>query len=176
MAGHNKWSKIKHKKAASDAEKSKIFGKLARLITIESKKANGDTNSPGLRAVIEKAKASNMPKDNIERAVKKGVSADAASLEEVVYEVYGPGGSAVIISGLTDNKNRTAAEVKHLLSKNNLSLAEPGSALWAFKKEGGEYIPTSELPISDEDGEKLSKLMEDLEELEDTQEIYTNAS
>lgn len=176
MSGHNKWSKIKHKKAASDAEKSKIFGKLARLIAVESKKANGDVNSPGLRAVMDKAKESNMPKDNIERAVKKGMSTDAASLEQVVYEAYGPGGSALVIDGLTDNKNRTAAEMKHLLSKNNLSLAEPGSALWAFTKDEGGYTPTTTIPLSDEDGEKLSKLISELEEQEDVQEVYTNAS
>jgi YebC/PmpR family DNA-binding regulatory protein len=175
MSGHNKWSKIKHKKAVTDAQKSAVFGKLARYISVESKKANGDTSSPGLRAAIDKARASNMPKDNIERAVAKGTSADAASLEPVVYEAYGPGGVAIIIDGLTDNKNRTAAEIKHILSKNGLELATPGSALWAFESTAESYEPKTMTKVSDDDGEKLTKIIEVLDEQEDVQEIYTNA-
>ena len=97
MSGHNKWSKIKHKKAASDAKKSKIYSKLVKLIQSESKDAKGDISSPGLRTAIDKAKAENMPKDTIDRAVKKGASSDAASMEHVTYEAYGPGGCAIRI-------------------------------------------------------------------------------
>ncbi len=178
MSGHNKWSKIKHKKAATDAAKSKIFGKMANLIAIESKKANGDTSSPGLRAAIDSAKAVSMPKDNIDRAIAKGNSAETAALESVLYEMYGPGGTAVLIDILTDNRNRTAAEMRHLLSKlAGYELATPGSAAWAFTKniEGG-YEATTIVEISDDDGEKLEKLMEALDEHDDVQEVYTNAA
>ena len=177
MAGHNKWSKIKHKKAATDAAKSKIFGKMARLIAVESKKANGDVTSPGLRAAIDSAKSVSMPKDNIDRAVAKGTSSETAALESILYEMYGPAGTAVLIDILTDNRNRTAAEMRHLLSKLNYELATPGSAAWAFTKlpEGG-YEANSTVEISDEDGEKLEKLMEALDEHDDVQEVYTNAA
>ena len=175
MSGHNKWSKIKHKKAASDAKKSKIYSKLVKLIQSESKDAKGDISSPGLRTAIDKAKAENMPKDTIDRAVKKGASSDAASMEHVVYEAYGPGGCAIIIEGLTDNKNRIAAEIKHTLSKNGLSLAAPGSAAWAFEKTSEDWTAKTSSPISEEDGVKLEKLFEELEENDDVQEVYTNA-
>lgn len=175
MSGHNKWSKIKHKKAATDAAKSKVFGKMARLITVESKKANGDITAPGLMTAIERAKAVSMPKDNINRAVAKGSSSDAAAMEEVVYETYGPSGIAIIIDALTDNRNRTAAEMKHLLSKNGYELAAQGSASWAFTKSADGYEPNSTVAINEEDGEKLKKLLEQIDEQDDVQEMYTNA-
>jgi YebC/PmpR family DNA-binding regulatory protein len=174
MSGHNKWSKIKHKKGAEDAKRSQKFSKLSKLITSESKLANGDVNSPGLATAIEAAKKENMPKDTIERAVKKGTDKDATALEMVTYETYGPGGSAVIIEGLTDNKNRTAAEVRHLLSKNGYELAAPGAASWAFTKEGVSWKPNTMVDLSDDDLEKLSKLVDALDELEDVQEVFTN--
>jgi YebC/PmpR family DNA-binding regulatory protein len=176
MSGHNKWSKIKHKKAATDAQKSKEFGKMARVIAVESKLAGGDVASPGLRAAIDKARAVNMPKDNIERAVAKGMSADAAALESVVYETYGPGGVAILVEALTDSRNRTAAEMKHLLSKNGYELAAPGSAAWAFTKTADGYEPNNTVAISDEDGGKLTTLLETLDEQDDVQEVYTNAA
>ncbi len=175
MAGHNKWSKIKHKKAVTDAQKSKVFSKLARLIANESKKVAGDKDAPSLRAVIDKARAANMPKDNIERAIAKGAGAGANADEEVVYEFYGPGGVAVIVYALTDNKNRTTPEIKHILSKRGYDLATPGSASWAFSKEGSEYIPNSFVELSMEDEEKLQELLEVLDEHDDVQEIFTNA-
>ncbi len=176
MSGHNKWSKIKHKKAATDAAKSKVFGKMARLISVESKKAGGDITSPGLATAIARAKAVSMPKDNIDRAIAKGTSADAAAMEEVVYETYGPAGVAVIIDALTDNRNRTAAEIKHLLSKNGYELATPGSASWAFTSTHEGYEANSTVSIGEEDGAKLEKLLEALDEQEDVQEVYTNAA
>jgi YebC/PmpR family DNA-binding regulatory protein len=175
MSGHNKWSKIKHKKAASDAKKSKIYSKLVKLIQMESKFSKGDVSSPGLRAAIEKAKEENMPKDTIDRAVKKGASNDSASMEHVMYEAYGPGGCALMIEGLTDSKNRTAAEIKHLLSKNGLQLAVPGSASWAFEKTGDGWDAKVMAPLSPEDGEKLEALLEQLDDNDDVQEVYTNA-
>ena len=176
MAGHNKWSKIKHKKAATDAAKSKVFGKMARLISVESKKANGDTAAAGLRAAIDAARAVNMPKDNIDRAVAKGTSAETAALESILYEMYGPSGTAVLIDILTDNRNRTAAEIRHLLSKLGYELATPGSAAWAFTKNADGYEPNTTVEISDEDGEKLEKLMDALDEHDDVQDVYTNAA
>ena len=174
MSGHNKWSKIKHKKASVDAQKSKAFGKLTKLITVESKKTGGDINSPELRGAIEKAKQVNMPTDNINRAVQKGKTNSASSLEEVLYEVYGPGGVAMIILGLTDNKNRTAAEIKHLLVKQDLSLAEPGAAMWAFEKEGNEYKPKTTTSISKEESLKLKTTVEIILEHDDIQDVFTN--
>jgi len=175
MSGHNKWSKIKHKKAATDAQKSKVFGKLARLIAVESKIAGGDINSPGLRTAIEKAKKENMPSDNIDRAVKKGAGSDMTQMDAVLYEAYGPGGCAIVIEGLTDNKNRISAEVKHTLSKNGLSLAAQGSATWAFEKTNGGWEPKTMAPVSEGDGVKLNKVIEELEENDDIQNVYTNA-
>ncbi|MCR4330523.1 MAG: YebC/PmpR family DNA-binding transcriptional regulator [Patescibacteria group bacterium] len=175
MSGHSKWSKIKHKKAASDAQKSKIFGKLARLVAVESKNAKGDLNAPGLRTAIEKAKAMNMPADNIDRAVKKGVGEGAEQMEHVVYEAYGPGGSALIIEGLTDNRNRTSQEIKYLLSKNGASLAAQGAASWAFEKNNGEWSPKISTPLSLEDGENLKRIIEELEDNDDVQNVFTNA-
>jgi len=174
MSGHNKWSKIKHKKAAGDAVRSRIFSRLSKLITTESKKVNGDVNSPSLFTAIETAKKENMPKDTIERAVKKGTDKNTAALESITYEVYGPGGCAIIIEALTDSKNRAAAEVRHALSKNGYELASPGAAIWAFKKEAGKLVPNSNIDLSDTDLETLSKIVDDLETLEDVQEIYTN--
>ena len=174
MSGHNKWSKIKHKKAATDAQKSKVFGKLGKLISVESKKAGGDENSPGLRVAIEKAKQANMPTDNIKRAVQKGKTDTSAILEEVLYEVYGPGGVAIIISGLTDNRNRTAAEIKHLLTKQGLSLAEPGAASWAFEKVGEEYNAKTTTQITPEENTKLENIIETILDHEDVQDVYSN--
>jgi transcriptional/translational regulatory protein YebC/TACO1 len=116
-----------------------------------------------------------MPIDNINRAVQKGKTDTGTALEEVVYEAYGPGGVALIVTALTDNRNRTAPEIKHILSKNGLSLAAPGSASWAFTKKNGEYTPNSTTPISESDSEKLEVLIEALDEQEDVQDVFTNA-
>ena len=176
MSGHNKWSKIKHKKAATDAKKSKEFSKLARLIAVESKKCGGDPNSPGLRTVVDKARSINMPKDNIERAIAKGKAGDGTDMNEITYELYGPGGVAVLVDALTDNNNRTNQEIKHLLSKLGYSLATPGSATWAFTKENHEWVATTESGLTDEDLEKLSDLVDQLEEHDDVQSVVTNAA
>jgi YebC/PmpR family DNA-binding regulatory protein len=175
MSGHNKCSKIKRKKEAGDAHKSKIFGKLARLITAESKKSNGDITAPSLRAVIEKARKENMPSDNIERAITKGVGAESAVMETLLYEAYGPGGTAIIIEALTDNRNKTAAEIKHILSKNGVSLAAQGAASWAFTKADDGWSPNTTVDLSDEDLDKLDTLVTEFEDNEDVQNIFTNA-
>jgi YebC/PmpR family DNA-binding regulatory protein len=175
MAGHSKWAKLKHVKGKTDAQKAKLFSKLVRFITIEAKKAKGDRTAPGVRAAVEKARAANMPSDNIERALSKAAG-DGAELEAMVYEAYGPGGTALIIEGYTDNRNRTAQEIKHLLSLNGGTLANPGAAMWAFSKVEGKLEPTSPLELSEEDMQKMATLAEALEEHDDVSEVYTNAA
>ena len=177
MSGHNKWSKIKHKKAAADSQKSKVFSKYAHLIAVESKRSAGDTNSPTLKSIIEKARSENMPIENIERAVARGAGLGSSAVEEAVYETYGPGGAAVIALALTDNRNRTAAEIKHLLSEYDTSLAAPGSAMWAFSKnEDGGYIPNTTVTLSEDEKTKLEQLVSALEEHGDIETVYTNVA
>lgn len=175
MAGHNKWAQIKRQKGAADAAKSNLWGKLGKRIAVESKKANGDVNSPSLRTIIETAKKSNMPKDTIERAVKKGISADASTLEQITYETYGPGGAAIIIETVTDSRNRTAQEIKHLLDTLGCALAAPGSATWAFEKSSEGWNPKTTVPLSPEDNEKLMQVLEKIDANDDVEEVFTNA-
>lgn len=177
MSGHSKWSQIKRQKGVSDAAKSRVFARYARMIMVESKKANGNVTSPGLATAIARAKAANMPKDNIERAIAKGASKDAGAMEQVHYEAYGPGGTAIIVSALTDNKNRTTQEIKHLLSKQGTELSNPGAASWAFSKStDGTLAPNEPLmELGTEDEEKLGAIMTALDEHDDVQEVYTNA-
>ncbi len=175
MSGHNKFSKIKHLKAKNDAQKSKNFGKLVRLITVEAKKAHGNLTSPGLSAAIDKARKENMPNDTIDRAVKKGSTDNSSEMESIIYETYGPGGIAILIEALTDNRNKAAQEIKHILSKNGYELASPGSASWAFAKNAGTWSATTTMPLEDADIELLSKLVEELEENDEVQEVFTNA-
>ncbi len=175
MSGHNKWSKIKHKKAATDSQKSKIFSKHSMIITMESRKAKGDVNSPGLFAAIERAKKDSMPKDNIDRAVQKGAGTGGAALEEVMYEGYGPGGVAILIEVVTDSTNRTAAEIRHTFSKNGLEMGTPGSAAWAFTKTAAGYLPNMPMELDDATGEKLAEFLEALEDNDDVTNVYTTA-
>jgi YebC/PmpR family DNA-binding regulatory protein len=176
MSGHSKWSQIKRQKAVTDSARSRVFSRYARLIALESKKANGILSAPGLSVVIARAKAANMPKENIERAIAKGISKDSGNLEQVVYEAYGPGGVAIIIDALTDNKNRTTPEIKHLLSTHSIELAPLGAASWAFTKVGHVYTPNEPLnEIAGADEEKLTAILEALDEHEDVQQIFTNA-
>jgi YebC/PmpR family DNA-binding regulatory protein len=139
MAGHSKWAGIKHKKAIVDARRGKLFTKLARAITVAAKEGGGDPEgNPRLALAVQKAKDASMPKDNIERAIAKGTGegADAATLETVLYEGYGPGGVAVLVEATTDNRNRTGSEVRHLFSKHGGNLGEPGSVAYLFDKKG----------------------------------------
>lgn len=176
MSGHNKWSQIKHRKGAADKAKSTLWSKYGKRIAVESKLAKGDTNSPALRTWIEKAKKDNMPKENIERAVAKGIAADATNLESIMYESYGPGGAAILIQAVTDNRNRTAQEIKHLLSKNGLALAAPGSAAWAFEKTAEGYEPKTTVPLSEEDSAALMKILEEVDAHDDVEDVSTNAA
>jgi YebC/PmpR family DNA-binding regulatory protein len=175
MSGHNKWSKIKHKKASEDAKKSKLFSNLVRSITVESKKAGGDINNPSLKAIIDKAKSVNMPSANIEKAVKKGTGGEADNLEEVSYEAYGPEGCALLILGITDNKNRTTSEIKHLLSTHNSKLGEQGSVMWAFEKlPDNEWQAINYLDLSETGLKQLINLIDELEEHDDVDKILVN--
>ena len=138
MAGHSKWAGIKHKKAIVDARRGKLFTKLARAITVAAKDGGDPEGNPALALAIQKARDASMPKDNIERAVAKGTGegADADALETVLYEGYGPGGVALLVDALTDNRNRTGSEVRHLFTKHGGNLGEPGSVAYLFDKRG----------------------------------------
>ena len=138
MSGHSKWSSIKHKKGAVDAKRGKIFTKLIKEITVAARMGGGDPDgNPRLRTAIAAGKAENMPKDNIARAIKKGTGElEGVSYEEVNYEGYGPGGVAVLVDCLTDNKNRAVADVKHVFERNGGNLGEPGCVAWLFEKRG----------------------------------------
>jgi YebC/PmpR family DNA-binding regulatory protein len=139
MSGHSKWSSIKHRKAAVDAKRGQQFTKLARAITVAAREGGGDPDAnPALATAIQKARDLSMPKDNIQRAIDRGTGAgaDAAAIERVVFEGYGPGGTAILVEALTDNRNRTSAEVRHAFSKHGGSLGEPGSVAWIFEKRG----------------------------------------
>jgi YebC/PmpR family DNA-binding regulatory protein len=139
MSGHSKWASIKHKKAVVDARRGQQFTKLARAITVAAREGGGDPDgNPSLALAVQKARDASMPKDNIERAIAKGTGegVDAEQLETVLYEGYGPGGVALLIEAVTDNRNRTGADVRHLLTKNGGSLGEPGSVAYLFDKRG----------------------------------------
>ncbi len=138
MSGHNKWSTIKHKKGAQDAKRGKIFTKLIKEITVAARDGGGDPETnPTLRTAITKAKSENMPKDNIERAIKKGTGEiEGVNYEENVYEGYAPGGVAILVETLTDNKNRTAADIRSIFTKHNGNLGESGCVSYLFKRKG----------------------------------------
>lgn len=237
MSGHSKWAKIKRKKQGADAARGRIFTKLIREITIAARHGGGDPNTnPRLRTAMDEAKSANMPGENIERAIKRGTGAldDGLALEEVTYEGYGPSGVAILIEVVTDNRNRTTSEIKHVLSRQNGTLGTQGSVAWQFqsrgvitvdakkhdedtiislaldggatdvKNEGDSYqiitsaetfnkvreillsnkieiqsseltkVPQNTVPVSGKDAEKVLKLFEALDELEDVQHVYGN--
>lgn len=178
MSGHNKWSSIKHKKGAADAKRGKVFTKVIREITVAARMGGGDINgNPRLRAAVALGKSENMPKDNIERAIKKGTGElEGVSYEEANYEGYGPGGVAVLVDCLTDNKNRTVADVKHLFERYGGSLGEPGCVAYMFEKKGLIVIEKDKV-----DEEELLDLVleagaEDVKEEETEFNVITDAS
>src|ERR671914_480032 len=146
MAGHSKWAQIKHKKKVTDARRGALFTKLTRAIQVAAREGGGDpAGNPALALAIQKAKDASMPKDNIERAIAKGTGADAdaESFESVLYEGYGPSGVAVLVEALTDNRNRTGSEVRHIFTKAGGNLGEPGSVAWVFEKKGELVVDSS---------------------------------
>ena len=237
MAGHSKWANIKHKKAANDKKRGKIWSKLIREVTIAAKEGGGDINAnPRLRLAVDKAKGANMPNDTIDRAVKRGAGgADGEDYDELRYEGYGPGGTAVIVDCLTDNRNRTASEVRHAFTKHGGNLGTDGSVSYMFTKQGViSYAPgcdedavmeaaleagaedvlsnddgsvdvvtepemlsdvkdsmvagglepdnaevtfsaSTNAELGQDDAEKLMKMIDTLEDLDDVQEVYSNA-
>ena len=178
MSGHSKWSTIKRKKGAADAKRGKIFTKLIREIATAARLGGGDLDSnPRLRLVVDKAKSANMPKDNIQRAIQKGVGGgEGDSYEEMVYEGYGPGGTAILIETLTDNKNRTVSDVRHALTKNGGNLGSSGCVAYLFEKRGilifsGEAMDSEALMET-----AIDAGAEDVVEAEDSLEVVTSAS
>lgn len=178
MAGHSKWAGIKHKKAIVDARRGAAFTKLARAITVAAREGGGDPElNASLANAVQKAKDASMPKDNIERAIAKGTGegADADAIESILYEGYGPGGVALLIEALSDNRNRTGADVRHLLSKHGGSLGEPGSVAYLFDRQGvivvdaGAYSE-DDLIVAIDAGAL------DIEQDEDVFEIFTEPS
>ncbi|MCD6561934.1 MAG: YebC/PmpR family DNA-binding transcriptional regulator [Deltaproteobacteria bacterium] len=178
MSGHSKWSSIKHKKGAADAKRGKIFTRLIKEITVAARIGGGDPDgNPRLRTAIAAAKSENMPKENIERAIKKGTGElEGVSYEEISYDGYGPGGVAVLVDCLTDNKNRAVAEVKHLFERYGGNLGEPGCVSWLFEKKGLIVIDKDEV-----DEEQLMELAlesgaEDVIDEESVFEVVTGPS
>jgi YebC/PmpR family DNA-binding regulatory protein len=144
MSGHSKWSTIKRKKGANDAKRGKIFTRLGREITLAAREGGGSVDNFRLRIAVDRAKAENMPKDNIDRAIKRGTGdlKDGAEIEEILYEGYGPGGIAFMIQVMTDNRNRSLSEIKNVLNKSGGSMAEPGSVAWQFEQKGYISVPS----------------------------------
>jgi YebC/PmpR family DNA-binding regulatory protein len=172
MAGHSKWSKVKRFKGAIDAKRGKIFSKLSKEITIAAKSGGGDSNgNPRLRSAILAARSASMPNDNVERAIRRGTGegSEAAHFEEIIYEGYAPGGVALIVEAATDNKNRTAAEVRSIFSKNDGNLASSGSVSYMFHRKGQIVVPRSSV-----DEDKLLELVLETgaEELTTEEDVY----
>ncbi|MCF6408646.1 YebC/PmpR family DNA-binding transcriptional regulator [Pseudalkalibacillus salsuginis] len=179
MAGHSKWKNIQRRKNAQDAKRGKVFMKLAKEIFVAAKEGGGDPETnPSLRLTIDKAKSANMPNENIDRAIKKATgNIEGANYEEIVYEGYGVGGTAVMVEVLTDNKNRTAAEVRHAFSKNGGNLGESGCVAFMFDRKGLIIIPQENVSLSEDEFmlEIIEAGAEEYEVKEDTYEIHTDA-
>jgi YebC/PmpR family DNA-binding regulatory protein len=171
VAGHSKWAQIKRKKAANDAKRGKLFTSLIREITVAARSGGGDPNfNPRLRLAIDNAKAANMPADNIERAIKRGTGElEGVDYEEITYEGYGPGGVALYIETLTDNGNRTVAEVRHTLNKHGGSLGTAGSVAWQFERKGQIYIDAARY---DEEALMMAALEAGAEDMQREDETY----
>ena len=177
MSGHSKWSTIKHKKALIDAKRGKAFSRLSALISIIAKHGNDPTMNPNLRLYIEKAKQVGMTKENIERAIKRGTGEfDGASLEEVTYEAYAPGGVGIIIEAITDNKNRAIAEIKSVLNKFGGKLAEHGSVNYQFKKQGVINVKKGKISNDEISLTAIDAGAKDIDESDDSIVIYTEPS
>jgi YebC/PmpR family DNA-binding regulatory protein len=178
MSGHSKWSTIKRQKGAADAKRGALFAKLSKKISVAVR--DGGSGDPAknnrLRVEIEKARALGCPNDNIERAIKKGMGQDGSvRLEEVVYEGYGPGGSAFYIEAITDNKNRTVQNIKHIFTKNGGSLGAQGSVAWQFtKNEDGEFVSSTPLELDEETSAKAENLFNALDDDDDVTAVYSN--
>ncbi len=176
MSGHSKWSTIKHKKGAADAKRGKIFTKLIKEIMVSARTGGGDpTGNPRLRAAIAAAKAENMPKDNIERAIKKGAGElEGVTYEEINYEGYGPGGVAVLAEIMTDNRNRAASDVRHIFTRHGGSMGEAGCVAWMFSKKGSIVFIKEKVSEEELMEVALDAGAEDVDEQEDQFEVTTS--
>jgi YebC/PmpR family DNA-binding regulatory protein len=166
MAGHNKWSKVKHKKAAADSKRSKVWTKIIREITVAARMGGGEPNSnPRLRKAMDDARSANMPKDNIQRGIAKGLGGEGENMEELVYEGYAPGGVALVIECMTDNRNRTLGDVRTIIQKRGGSLGAAGSVLFGFHKKGQMFFEKNVNKLTNEDTLLEIGLEHGLEEL-----------
>lgn len=180
MAGHSKWAQIKRKKAVTDARRGKLFSKLAREIQLAAQNSPDPERNTALRVAIDQARAANMPSTNIERAIRKGSGKEGASLlEEVWYGGFGQGGVGFLVRVLTDNKKRTVAELKHLFTKNKGQLVDTNSVEWMFERRVGDdriiMIPKTRISLKDELTQEHQRLLSELEDHRDVQEVFTNA-
>lgn len=173
MAGHSKWANIKHRKAAQDAKKGKVFTKVAKEITVAAKLGGGDPEmNPRLRLALDKAKAANLPKDNVDRAIKKGTGeGNEANFEDLTYEGYGPDGVAILVQVLTDNKNRTVSDVRSTMTKNGGNMGEAGCVSWIFEKKGVISIPLNNVGEDQIMSLAIEAGAEDVETTEESYEI-----
>jgi YebC/PmpR family DNA-binding regulatory protein len=180
MSGHSKWSTIKHKKAAQDSKRGKVFGQISKMIRVAVKESsNGDPDqNPALRVALEKARAANMPKENIKRAIEKGLGKSIAGVqfEEIVYEGYGPGGVGVMLTVVTDNRNRTGSEIRNIFEKTGGSLGGPGSVAYMVEMlPNGSYQVKVPLPVEEEHlRQKVLTLIENLEAHDDVEQVIHN--
>ncbi|PXF54778.1 MAG: YebC/PmpR family DNA-binding transcriptional regulator [Deltaproteobacteria bacterium] len=175
MSGHSKWSTIKHKKAMQDAKRGKAFSRIIKEIMVAARIGGGDLGAnPRLRTAVAAAKAENMPKDNIERAIKKGTGElEGVNYEEVTYEGYGPGGVAILVETISDNRQRTVADIRHLFSRMGGSLGEPGSVAWLFEKKGLLLVEKDKVDEEELMTIALEANADDIQEQESEWEIYT---
>lgn len=178
MSGHNKWSSIKHKKAATDAKRGKIYTRLVKEIILAAKQGGGDPDmNPRLRTAVNSAKKENMPRDNIERAIKRGTGEiEGAAFEESSYEGYGHNGVGIVVDVMTDNKNRTVAELRHIFSKYGGNLAETGSVSWNFDQKGFFTVPAEGLDEDEFMMQALEAGADDIELSDEYYDVYTPAS
>ncbi|MBI3955767.1 YebC/PmpR family DNA-binding transcriptional regulator [Candidatus Gottesmanbacteria bacterium] len=177
MSGHSKWSKVKHQKAVSDAVKGKLFTKAAHAIAIAIREGGGVGDPVGnfkLRLAIEKARAVNMPKEHIDRAIARAIGQGGEALERITYEGYGPGGTALLIETATDNRQRTVSIIRNMLSAHGGGLGSPGSAQYAFEESGDGYRAKIVIPVSDDQREKLSAMVDALEAFDDVLRVFVN--
>ncbi len=173
MSGHSKWKQIKHKKGAADLARGRLFSRLANVITITAREGADPQFNPTLRSAIETARKNQMPRENIERAIKRAAEKD--NLEPLLIEAYGPGGVGILIEAVTDNRNRTINELRHLFKETEAKLAEPGSLLWAFLRTPEGFRPKFESTVSEEVQEKVKALILKLKDREDIKEVYAAA-
>ena len=173
MSGHSKWTQIKHQKGVTDQKRGELFSKLLNAVSIAAKGNHDPQFNPRLRAAILKAKENNVPLENIDRAIKRALESHK-NLEELVFEAYGPGGAAILIKAVSDNKNKTVAEVKKILGESNGKWAESGSVIWAFEKTAEGWKIKFNQSLNEEDKTKLKTLLQDLRSQEDVHEVYVN--